>query len=40
MAPLHIETTRLTMASMLKSQGYNCAAVGKWHLGYGTAEAL
>ena len=38
MAPLHIETTRLTMASMLKSQGYNCAAVGKWHLGYGTAE--
>ena len=37
-APLHIETTRLTMASMLKSQGYNCAAVGKWHLGYGTAE--
>ncbi len=37
-APLHIETTRLTMASMLKSQGYSCAAVGKWHLGYGTAE--
>lgn len=37
-APLHIETTRLTMASMLKTQGYNCAAVGKWHLGYGTAE--
>ena len=23
---------------MLKSQGYHCAAVGKWHLGYGTAE--
>jgi len=37
-APLHIETTRLTVASMLKQQGYNCAAVGKWHLGYGTAE--
>jgi arylsulfatase A len=35
-APLHIETTRLTMASMLKEQGYQCAAVGKWHLGYGT----
>jgi arylsulfatase A-like enzyme len=35
-APLHIETTRLTVASMLKNQGYNCAAVGKWHLGYGT----
>jgi arylsulfatase A len=37
-APLHIETTRLTIASMLKSQGYHCAAVGKWHLGYGTTE--
>jgi arylsulfatase A-like enzyme len=37
-APLHIETTRLTVASMLKQQGYNCAAVGKWHLGYGMAE--
>lgn len=37
-SPLHIETTRLTIASMLKSQGYTCAAVGKWHLGYGTAE--
>lgn len=37
-APLHIETIRITVASMLKQQGYNCAAVGKWHLGYGTAE--
>jgi len=37
-APLHIETTRITVASMLKQHGYNCAAVGKWHLGYGTAE--
>ncbi len=37
-APLHIETSRLTIASMLKSHGYQCAAVGKWHLGYGTAE--
>jgi arylsulfatase A-like enzyme len=37
-APLHIETSRLTIASMLKSQGYQCAAIGKWHLGYGTAE--
>lgn len=39
-APLHIETTRLTISSMLKSQGYNCAAVGKWHLGYGTAARV
>lgn len=37
-SPLHIETTRLTVASMLKSQGYQCAAIGKWHLGYGTEE--
>ncbi|MBK8094223.1 MAG: arylsulfatase [Verrucomicrobiaceae bacterium] len=37
-APLHIETTRLTIASLLKNQGYTSAAIGKWHLGYGTAE--
>jgi len=37
-APLHIETTRLTIASMLSAHGYRSAAIGKWHLGYGTAE--
>lgn len=36
-SPLHIETTRLNMASLLKKHGYSAAAVGKWHLGYGTA---
>lgn len=35
-APLHIETTRFNLASMFKKHGYNTAAVGKWHLGYGT----
>jgi arylsulfatase A len=38
-APLHIETDRLTLASLLKSQGYQTAAVGKWHLGYGMNHA-
>ncbi len=37
-APLHIETTRLNLASLLKKRGYATASVGKWHLGYGTAD--
>ncbi len=32
-APLHIEPTRTTLASLCKSQGYQTAAFGKWHLG-------
>jgi arylsulfatase A-like enzyme len=36
-APLLIETDRLTMSSLLKKHGYRAAAIGKWHLGYGTA---
>ncbi len=35
-APLHIETNRVTLASVCKGQGYRTAAFGKWHLGMGT----
>lgn len=37
-SPLHIEPTRLNLASMAKKHGYATAAVGKWHLGYGTMD--
>lgn len=35
-SPLHIETGRLTLASLCKGRGYRTAAFGKWHLGMGT----
>ncbi len=37
-SPALVERNRPTLASLLKSKGYNTACVGKWHLGLGTAE--
>lgn len=34
-APLIIDTTRTTLASLLRDQGYATAVIGKWHLGLG-----
>lgn len=37
LSPLLIEPGRMTVAGMLRQQGYHTACVGKWHLGLGWA---
>ena len=37
-SPNLIEPGRLTVATLLRSQGYATAAIGKWHLGLGDQE--
>ena len=36
--PLLPNPNRVTVADWLKERGYNTAAIGKWHLGYGEGE--
>ena len=36
--PLLPNPDRVTIADWLKERGYNTAAIGKWHLGYGEGE--
>ena len=36
--PLLIDTNKLTLGQLLKNDGYATAAIGKWHLGFGTGK--
>lgn len=37
-SPSLIEPRRMTLASLLRDQGYATAAIGKWHLGFGNDQ--
>ena len=36
--PLLISTNKLTLGQLFKNKGYATAAIGKWHLGFGTGK--
>ena len=38
--PLLPDPNRMTIADWLKERGYNTAAIGKWHLGYGNKKPV
>lgn len=37
-SPLIIDTTKLTIADVMKKAGYSTACIGKWHLGFGASK--
>lgn len=39
-SPLLIDTEKLTIADVFKTSGYDTAAFGKWHLGFGDSKNL
>lgn len=38
--PLHVDTSKMTIADVMKKAGYSTAAIGKWHLGFGNEEPV
>ena len=38
--PLHVDTTKMTIAKVMKEAGYATAIIGKWHLGFGNQRPV